>query len=375
MKIHAPILALAMVAISSSVSCDKNGNTFRLGGVAPATGEAATFGFSDHMAMNLAVDEWNEKGGVLGKKIRLFFADDKGDPAEGATVFTKLIEQNKVSAIVGAAMTKVSLAGAPICQAAGIPMISPTSTSPKVTEVGDHIFRACFIDPFQGTIGAKFAFEALKARKAACLFDVGNDYTKGLSECFVARFTAMGGQITGFEGHATGTPDFKVQLTKIIRTMPDVIYAPDFYNDASLIARQARELGFKGPLLGGDGWDSAKLVEVGGSAVDGCFFTAHHAKDDPRPLIQDFVKKYRYRYNVDPDGHACLAYDATHLMLDAVNRAGSSDGKAIRDALQATDLEVVSGHVRFDSNRNPMKPAAMLEVKEGKFIYRATVQP
>jgi len=375
MKFYALTAAMAVLIAGTFVSCDKNGKTFNLGAVAPATGEAATFGLASHNGTDLAVAEWNAKGGVLGKQVKLVFADDKGDPAEGATVFTKLIEQDKVSAIVGTVMSKVSLAGAPICQAAKIPMISPTSTNPKVTAVGDYIFRACFIDPFQGTVGAKFSYDELKAKKAACLFDVGNDYTKGLAEFFKAKLTALGGEVTAFEGHATGTPDFKAQLTKILATKPDVLYVSDYYNDVALIAKQARELGFKGPLVGGDGWDSPKLCEVGGVAMNGCFFTNHYAKDDTRPIIQDFVAKYKAKFNADPDALACLAYDATYLVLDAVKRANSADGTAIRDALKSTDMAVVSGQVKFDQDRNPVKSAVVIEIKDGKFVYRASVNP
>ena len=375
MRFTLPIAVLAVVAAGLCAFCDKSGRTFNLGGVGPATGEAANFGLSTQKGLSMAVEEWNERGGVLGRRIRLHFADDKGDPGEGATVYTKLIEQNKVSAIVGTTMSKVSLAGAPICQAAGIPMISHTSTNPKVTQVGDYIFRATFIDPFQGSIGATFAMEQLYARKAACLFDVGNDYTQGLAEFFKAKFTALGGQVTAFEGHPTGTPDFKAQLTKIIATRPDVLYLSDYYGDVALIAKQARELGFQGPMLGGDGWDSPQLTAVGGAALEGCFFTNHFAKDDPRPLVQDFTTRFKAKYQIEPDGNACLAYDAAYLMLDAVRRAGSSNGQAIRDALKASDLEVVSGHVQFDRERNPIKPVTVLQVKGGKFVYHATVQP
>ena len=257
-KSYLVALGLAVSAILPFVGCDKNKEVV-IGGVAPLTGEAATFGVSTKNGYDLAIAEWNAKGGVLGKQVKLVFADDKGDPAEGATVFTKLIEQDKACAIVGTVMSKVSLAGAPICQAAKIPMIATASTNPKVTGVGNYVFRACFIDPFQGTVGAKFAFDDLKAKKAACLFDVGNDYTKGLSEFFKAKFTALGGEVVGFEGHATGTTDFKAQLTKVLAAKPDVLYVSDYYNDVAMIAKQARELGFKGPMLGGDGWDSPKL--------------------------------------------------------------------------------------------------------------------
>ena len=197
-------------------------------------------------------------------------------------------------------MSKCSLAGAPICQNAKIPMIATSSTNPKVTQVGDYIFRACFIDPFQGTVGAKFAFDDLKAKKAACMFDVGNDYTKGLSEFFKAKFTALGGEVVGYEGHATGTTDFKAQLTKILAAKPDVLYVSDYYNDVALIAKQARELGFKGPLLGGDGWDSPKLVEVGGRRWKAASSPTTTPRTTPRPMVQNFVKSYKAKYSDDP---------------------------------------------------------------------------
>lgn len=370
------LMALALVAGAalSFVGCDKNKNVV-IGGVAPLTGEAATFGTSTKQGYDLAIEEWNAKGGVLGKQVKLVFADDKGDPAEGATVFTKLIEQDKACAILGTVMSKVSLAGAPICQAAKIPMIATASTNPKVTEVGDSIFRACFIDPFQGTVGAKFAFDGLKAKKAACLFDVGNDYTKGLSEFFKAKFTALGGEVVGFEGHATGTSDFKAQLTKVLASKPDVLYISDYYSDVAIIAKQARELGFKGPMIGGDGWDSPKLVEIAGNAVEGCFFTNHYSKDDKAPIVQDFVKKYTAKYNAAPDALAALAYDAANIMLDAIGRAGSTDGAAIKGALVKTDLRVVTGQVKFDAQRNPVKSAVIIELRGGQQVYRTTVAP
>ncbi len=373
-KSYLVALGLAVSAILPFVGCDKNKEVV-IGGVAPLTGEAATFGVSTKNGYDLAVAEWNAKGGVLGKQVKLVFADDKGDPAEGATVYTKLIEQDKACAIVGTVMSKVSLAGAPICQAAKIPMIATASTNPKVTGVGNFVFRACFIDPFQGTVGAKFAFDDLKAKKAACLFDVGNDYTKGLSEFFKTKFTALGGEIVGFEGHATGTSDFKAQLTKVLAAKPDVLYVSDYYSDVAIIAKQARELGFKGPLVGGDGWDSPKLVEIAGPAVEGCFFTNHYAKEDKAPIVQDFVKKYTAKYNAAPDALAALAYDATNIMLDAINRAGSTDGTAIQGALVKTDLKVVTGQVKFDGDRNPVKSAVIIELKGGQQVYKTTVAP
>jgi branched-chain amino acid transport system substrate-binding protein len=375
MKFSFVSAALAIALAGTFVACDKHGKEIKIGGVGPLTGEAATFGLSTKNGYEMAVAETNAKGGLLGKQVKLVFADDKGDPAEGATVFTKLIEQDKVSAIIGTVMSKVCLAGAPIAQNAKIPNIVTTATNPKITEVGNYIYRASFIDPFQGTVGAKFAFNDLKAKKAACLFDVGNDYTKGLSEYFKATFTQLGGQVVGYEGHATGTTDFKAQLTKVLAANPDVLYVSDYYNDVVLIAKQARELGFKGPLLGGDGWDSPKLTEIGGAAVEGCFFTNHYSPDDVSPVVQEFVKAYKVKFNSVPDAYATLAYVATEIMFDAITRAGSTDGPAIQAAMDKTNYQGVTGLIKFDEHRNPVKSAVIIEIKGGKQVYKATVNP
>ncbi|MDR3669451.1 MAG: ABC transporter substrate-binding protein [Holophaga sp.] len=375
MKLYTITAAMAVIVAGTFVACDKGAKEIKVGGIGPVTGEAATFGASTKNGMDMALAEWNGKGGVLGKQVKMAFADDKGDPAEAATVYTKLIEQDKSVAIIGTVMSKCSLAGAPICQNAKIPMIATSSTNPKVTLVGNYVFRVCFIDPFQGTVGAKFAFEDLKAKKAACIFDVGNDYTKGLSEFFKAKFTSLGGEVVGYEGHATGTTDFKAQLTKVLAAKPDILYVSDYYNDVALIAKQARELGFKGPLVGGDGWDSPKLMEVGGAAVEGCFFTNHYSKDDTSPMVQNFVKAYQAKYNAAPDALAALGYDATNIMLDAIQKAGATDGDKIKDSMAKEDFQGVTGHVRFDGDRNPVKSAVIIEVKGGKQVYRTTVNP
>lgn len=346
-----------------------------IGVVAPLTGEAATFGKSTKQGAELAALEWNNKGGINGMTIVLKVADDKGDPTEAAAGYTRLIKQEKAVAIVGTVMSKCSLAGAPICQQNKIPMISPTSTNPKVTEVGDFIFRACFLDDFQGKTGADFAYNVLKVKKAACIFDVGNDYTKGLSEFFRDAFKALGGEIVGFEAHPTGTTDFNAQLTKIIAGGPELIYISDYYNDAGLIMKQARGLGYTGYFLGGDGWDSPDLVKIGGDAVEGGFFTNHFVKDEQRPEVQNFVKNYKEKYGEDPDALAALAYDAANIMFDAIKRANSTDGTAIRDALKTTNYNASSGQIKFDQNRNPIKSAVIIEMKNGLQSYRTSVKP
>jgi len=375
MKPFALFVVLALVLAGTFVSCGGGSKDVVIGAVGPVTGAAATFGISTKNGDQLAVDEWNANGGVLGKQIKMVFADDKGDPAEGATVYTKLIQQDKAVAIVGTVMSKVSLAGAPICQAAKIPMVATASTNEKVTQVGDYIFRACFIDNFQGIVGANFAFTNLKAKKAAAIFDVGNDYTKGLAEFFQKQFTTLGGKVVAFEAHDTGITDFKAQLTRIVQAKPDVIYCSDYYNDVALIAKQARELGFKGPMIGGDGWDSPDLVKIGGAAVEGCYFTNHYSKDDTRPVVQDFVKKYQAKFNAVPDALAVLAYDAMNITLNAIKTAGKTDGAAIKDALAATDLDAVTGHIKFDADRNPIKSAVIIKISNGQQVYETTVNP
>ncbi len=370
------VLAVMIVAAFALTSCGGGKATeIKIGGISPLTGEAATFGQSTKNGMELAVEEWNAAGGVLGKQIKLIVEDDKGDPAEGAAVFSKLIEQDKVVAIVGGITSRVALAGAPIAQAAKVPMVTPTATNEKVTQVGDYIFRSCFIDPFQGSVMAKFAVQDLGILNAGVIFDLGNDYSKGLAETFSASLTSLGGQVLASEGYPSGATDFKAQLTKIVQAKPEAVYIPAYYNDVGLIAKQIRELGYEGKLLGCDGWDSSELVNIGGTAVDGGFFTNHYSKDDTRPVVQDIVRKYSAKYGAPPDALAVLAYDGTNILLDAIKRAGKTNNEAIRDALKTTDLACVGGQIRYDENRNPGKSVVIIEMKDGQQVYRTTVEP
>jgi len=303
-------------------------------------------------AAKLYFDQINAAGGVAGMKIVYFIEDDKGDPTEGANAYSKLIDQNK-----------------------GIPMISSASTNPAVTLVGNYIFRACFIDPFQGSVAAKFAYNDLGKRTAAAIYDSGNDYTKGFAEVFRDEFTRMGGKITAFESYASGTSDFNAQLVKIKATNPDVIFIPNYYNDAGLIAKQAREMGIQSVLLGGDGWDSPDLFKIAGDAIEGGYFVNHFSKDSEIPAIQKFVADYRAKYNKDPDALAALAYEACMILVDSIKRAQSADPKAIRDALEQTNLETLTGVIKFDQNRNPLKSAVILECRGGKAVYKGMVNP
>ena len=272
-------------------------------------------------------------------------------------------------------MSKVTLAMAPICQSSGVVLITSGSTNPAVTQVGDYIFRACFLDSFQGTVGANFAYNYLNARTAGIIYDLGNDYTKGLAEFFEKQFETLGGTVVASEGHPSGTTDFTPQLTKIIEAKPDVIYCPDYYNDSGLIAKQTRGLGYNGPLLGSDGWDSPDLFKIAGDAVNGCYFTNHFSKDDPRPEVQSFVKKYTEKYGEPPEALATLGYDAMGLMLQAIQDAQSTDSVKIRDALKNIVYKGVTGTIKFDENRNPIKSVVILKVEDGKQVYVTTVNP
>jgi len=374
---HCPKFSIACVLVAGAIlsSCGGGSAEIKIGNINPITGEAASYGVSTKNGAALAIKEANDAGGVLGKKIKLIYADDKGDPAEGAVAYTKLIQQDKVIAILGTTTSRSALAGAPICQDAKIPMITPTATNEKVTAVGDYIFRGCFIDSFQGTVAAKYVATDLKAKTAGIIFDVGNDYSRGLEDTFKTTFEAAGGKVVVAEGHPSGAVDFKAQLTKIVQAKPDVLYIPDFYNDVGLIAKQARELGYTGPFVGGDGWDSPELAKIGGDAIEGGIFTNHYSKDDTRPVVQNFVAKYKAAYGTDPDAFAVLAYDSGKILIDAIKRAGSTDGAKIRDALAATKLDAVTGTISYDANRNPVKSAVIVQMKGGVQVYRATVNP
>ncbi len=348
----------------------------KVGEYASLTGSEATFGQSSHQGTALAIDDINAAGGVLGKKIQLITEDDQSQAGQPATVVRKLISSDGVVAILGEVASSRSLEAAPICQESKIPMVSPASTNPRVTEVGDYIFRVCFIDPFQGTVMANFTRKTLKLKTAAVLKDASSDYSVGLAKYFVAGFTADGGKIVAEENFSHGDKDFSAQLTAIKADNPDGIFVPGYYTEVGLIALQARQLGVMVPLFGGDGWESASLVPIGGKALEGCYFSTHYSPDDTSPVVRNFVKKFHDRYQETPDTMAALGYDSALILADAIKRAGSTDAAKIRDALAATrDFQGVTGKITIDANRNASKPAVILTIKDGQFQYVETVAP
>ena len=342
------------------------------------TGQTSSFGQSTINGIRLAIDEINAAGGVNGRKITIISEDDQGRPEQATTVVQKLVNQDKVSAILGEVASTNSLAAAPVAQGARIPMITPSSTNPKVTEVCDYISRVCFIDPFQGSTMAKFAAKSLNAKTAAILGDVNSDYSKGLTQFFEQEFTKNGGQVVTKEAYTQNDPDFKAQLTKIRNLNPDVIYIPGYYGQVGIIARQARELGMNMPLLGGDGWDSPELWKLGGESLKNSYISNHYSAENPAPEIQNFVKAYQAKFNVVPDSLAALAYDAAKVLADAIRRAGGTDSAKLKDAINATkDFKGVTGTITLDSSRNAIKPAVVLELNPSasKFAFKETIYP
>jgi branched-chain amino acid transport system substrate-binding protein len=347
-----------------------------VGEVGSLTGAQATFGISTQNGIQLAADQVNAAGGIHGKKIMVRVYDDQGKPEEAASAVTRLIAQDKAKLILGEVASTNSLAMAPKAQAAQVPMITPSSTNPKVTEVGDFIFRVCFIDPFQGFVMAKFAKEHLKVSNVAILRDQKSDYSIGLAEVFNARFAEMGGKIVGEEAYSQGDTDFRAQLTVLKAQKPEAIFIPGYYTDVGLIARQARELGIKAPLLGGDGWESERLFELGGSAIEGSYYSNHYSANDPSPEVQKFLEVYKGRFGSLPDSLAVLGYDAAMVGFEAMKKVPDLSGPAIRDELAKTkDFAGISGKITLDEKRNAVKSAVVLQVTAGELKYVTTVNP
>jgi branched-chain amino acid transport system substrate-binding protein len=380
----------ALTCLGQLGACKKSGGAAPSGGAAAGaqaqgvvighyasmTGNTAHFGQDTDKAVHLAVDEANASGGVLGKPVKLVTLDDRGDSAEAASAVTRLIDVEHVNALIGEVASSLSLAGARIAQRRGIPMISPSSTNPKVTQVGDYIFRVCFIDPFQGKVMATFARNTLKLDEVAILRDVKNDYSIGLADTFKAAFTALGGKIALEQSSSAGDTDFSAQVTAVKGTKAQAIYVPGYYSEVGAIARTAKRLGLKVPLLGGDGWDAPELFSIGGDALDGSYFSNHFAADGASPKGKQFMASFKAKYGQEPTGLGMLGYDAAALLLDAVKRAGTTNPKAVRDALaQTKGFEGVTGKITLDKDRNPEKSAVILKIQGGKAVYEATVQP
>ena len=379
--------AIIVATLVGGVACERKSGTgaetttgdIVVGMYGSLTGDGASFGQSSREGTELAVDEINNGGGLLGgRKIKLLVEDDQSKPEEASNAVTKLVTQDKVVAVLGEVASRRSLAAAPICQKYMVPMISPSSTNERVTEVGDYIFRVCFIDPFQGEVLAKFAYHDLKARKVAILKDIQQDYSVGLTDAIMKHFSALGGQVLDPVSYSSGDSDFKAILTQVRGQKPDAVFATGYYPEAAIIVRQARELGMKMPILGGDGWVGDALKN-GREALNNTYISNHYSGDNPDPVVQNFVSAYRARFTREPDAIAALAYDAVKVLADAMTRANSTEGPALRGALAQADVPGVTGRLKINAKRDVDKPAVIQEITyangEVKFVYKTTINP
>ncbi len=369
------LLLPALLAAATGAALAQN--PIKVGEFASLTGKEAAFGQSSHKGTLLAIEELNATGGALGRQFELITEDNQSKQGESATIVKKLISRDQVVALLGEVASGRSLEAAPIAQNYKIPMISPSSTNPRVTEMGSYIFRVCFIDPFQGTAMAKFAQKSLHLKKVALLTSVSSPYSVGLAKYFKETFAAIGGEITIEQKYSEGDKDFKAQLTAIKAAGVDGIFVPGYYTEAALISKQARELELTFPIFGGDGWEAPQLIEIGGKAMEGTYYSTHYSPENSSPAVQNFVKKFRARFAGEtPDAMAALGYDSAMVLADAIKRAGTTEGPKLRTAIAATKgYDGVTGKTTIDSHRNATKAAVVITVKDGAFKFVESITP
>lgn len=364
-------LCCAALALAGPAAAE---DTIKIGAYLPMTGAVAAYGQMEWDGLQIA----NEiKPTVLGKKIELVLVDTKSDKIEAANAVSRLVEKEKVAGIIGEAISGNSMAGNPISEAAKIVSVSPTATNPLVTQGKQYAFRACFIDPFQGEVAARFAVNELKAKTAAVIIDIAQDYCVGLANFFVKEFVKLGGKVVSTTYIQTGDQDFSAQLSSVQAAKPDIIYAPNYYTEDALMAKQARDLGINAPILTGDGAQADELIKIGGKAVEGMYFTGHfHKEAASTDLAKEYIKRFEAKKNKEADAFGALAADAYFLLIEAIEKAGSTDGTKIREAMVAIkNFPGVSGLITMQDNGNPIKSMVINKVKDGKFVYVTTVNP
>jgi branched-chain amino acid transport system substrate-binding protein len=378
------LLSLFILAMTFIAGCGNSASQdVKIGMVYELTGNTATYGVAAANGAKLAFKEMNANGGVLGKQIQIVTADNKGEPSESANAMTKVITQDRVVAVTGFTVSSCGIAGSAVAEDNKIPFVAAATVNPKVTvdtntgKVKNYTFRACFIDSFQGTVGANFALNSLKAKNAAIITDSSSDYSKGLTQVFKEAFIKGSGQIVSEEAYLQKDQDFKPVLTKVKAQNPDLLYIPGYYEDVGKIIKQARELGITVPILGSDAWDSPKLSELGGAeALNHTYFTNFYSVEDKNPASNAFVEAYQKEYGQLPDSMAAMGYDAAYLLVDAIKRANSTDSAKIREALASTtDFKSVSGDMKLSDTHDALRGVVIIEMKEGKQTYRETVKP
>lgn len=377
-------MALAMLSAFSgcsntgdggSASGGSDSDTIRIGGLAPLTGDAASYGVAVNNAIQMAVEDINANGGIDGKQIEYIYYDEKGDTTEATNAYNKLVQDDKVVAIIGDVTTKPTLAVAQTSQQDNIPIITATATAAEVTLTGPNIFRACFTDPFQGELMASYASEKLGATKVAVLSDMADDYSSGIAEAFVAKAEELGMQVVADEKYQDGDVDFKSQLTNIKGQNPDVLFLPVYYEDLRLISAQAKEVGVTAQLCGADGWDSVLTDNFDSSVLNGGVFCSQYSTESTDERVQNFISAYKEKYEMDPNMFAVLAYDATNMMAQAISDAGSTDSQAIIDAMAALEYDGLTGHMTFDEDRNPQKSAVIVSIQDDAYKFVENYDP
>lgn len=378
-RLLAAALAAVMLAASATGCAQKGttqstaatGGTIKIGGLAPLTGNVSVYGIAANNGVKLAVETINKAGGVLGKQIEYISYDEKGDATEAVNAYNKLVQNDKIVALVGDVTSKPTIAVAQKAVKDGLPMITATGTAADITKAGKNIFRACFIDPFQGDLMAAYASKKLNAKTAAIIYDNGDDYSTGVADAFEAGAKAAGITITDKEAYQSGSVDFKSQLTKIKAGNPDVIMVPVYYSDVALIAVQAKDIGITSKLLGADGWDGVleKIDASNLDAVKNCYFCSQYSAESTDPKLQAFLKEYKTAYNTDANMFAVLGYDAMGMMAEAINKAGSTDSAKICDAMQALSYNGLTGNTTFDENRNPIREAVITTIADKKYKF------
>lgn len=369
------LLGVTLLAGCGGNTKTEENSTIKIGGMGPLTGPAAIYGTTIEKGAKLAFDEINNAGGVLGKKLDYISLDEKGDPIEAVNAYNKLVDDGVV-AILGSVTSKPTLAVAELAAQDGIPMITPTGTQINITDAGPNVFRVCFTDPYQGSTLAKFAKENLNAKTAAIMVNTSSDYSDGIAKAFIEQAQKEGIKIVAKEGYSDGDKDFKAQLTKINGENPDVLVVPEYYEQSALIATQAREVGLKATFVGPDGWDGiiSALDPSAYKVVDNSYFTNHYSAEDKSEKVQNFLKKYREKYNEEPTAFSALAYDSVYVLKDSIQRAGSTDKTALTKAIKESDIDGITGHLTFDENNNPIKAVTIIKVVNGEYVFDSVVE-
>ena len=360
---------------STETSTSSDGDTIKIGGLAPLTGDVAIYGVTTSNGVKLAIKEINEAGGILGKQVEYVVYDEKGDPTEAVTAYNRLIDEGIV-ALIGDVTSKPTLAVAEVAKNDGIPMITPTGTQKNITEGKDNVFRTCFIDPFQGVILAKFAKNDLNAKTVAVISNTSDDYSQGVKDAFVEEAKNLGLEVVADESYGESDADYKSQLTKMVALNPDVLVIPDYYKVVALVSAQAREVGLESTLIGPDGWDGViKTLDASNlDAVENSYFTNHFSVQDTHDKVKNFVTAYNGEYGEDPSAFAALGYDTAYILKEAMEKAGSTEKADVVAAIKGIEFEGVTGKLRYDDENNPIKAVTIMKISDGEYTFNSTVE-